>query len=70
MGGNVMGVIWHGTRRRALWRCSLARADELSSRNTCETTMTESLRTSSATLHHMIPEPYTPSSAGMDCFLL
>lgn len=32
-GGNVTGVIWHGTHCRALWRRCLSPADELTSRN-------------------------------------
>ncbi len=33
MGGSVTGVIWHGTRCRALRQHDLSQADELTSRN-------------------------------------
>lgn len=73
-------VMWRGSFGMAHAAGPCGSADYLkrmsSIHATCETTMMESLLTSSATLHHMVPEPYTPSSAGTDgsslscCFLL
>lgn len=56
MGGNVVGVIWHG---RLSPRGGAVCAEQTGSLHaTCETTMTGILLASSATLHRMTPPPH------------